>query len=74
MKILSWNVNGARAREAQILELIAAESPDVVSLQETKSTSEELPTTLYGLLALHILGALKHEWDGERSLRRMRVG
>ena len=29
---------------------------------------------LYGLLALHILGALKHEWDGERSLRRMRVG
>ena len=29
---------------------------------------------LYGLLALHILGALKHEWDGERELRRMRVG
>lgn len=27
---------------------------------------------LYGLLALHILGALKHQfWDGERELQRM---
>ncbi len=64
MKILSWNVNGARAREAQILELIAAESPDVVSLQETKSTSEELPTTLYGLLALPEYHARWHGLGG----------
>ena len=30
---------------------------------------------LYALLALHILGALKHQWiDGEAELQRMRVG
>lgn len=29
---------------------------------------------LYGLLALHILGALKHQWDGHAELLRMRVG
>ncbi len=29
---------------------------------------------LYALLALHILGALKHQWDGARELQRMRVG
>jgi len=29
---------------------------------------------LYGLLALHVLGALKHQWDGGQELQRMRVG
>ncbi len=29
---------------------------------------------LYALLALHILGALKHQWDGHAELQRMRVG
>lgn len=52
MKIVTWNVNGARAREAQILDLIAQESPDVLCLQETKATAEDLPASLYGLMAL----------------------
>ncbi len=52
MKVVTWNVNGARAREAQILELIAQEQPDVLCLQETKATSEQLPASLYGLMAL----------------------
>ncbi len=29
---------------------------------------------LYTLLAVHILGALKHQWDGARELQRMRIG
>ena len=29
---------------------------------------------LYSVLALHILGALKHQWEGGRELQRMRVG
>ena len=29
---------------------------------------------LYALLALHIAGALKHQWDGHAELQRMRVG
>ena len=38
MKIATWNVNGVRAREAQLQEFIAKEQPDVLCLQEMKKT------------------------------------
>ena len=37
MKIATWNVNGIRARQAQVQEWIARERPDVVCLQEIKA-------------------------------------
>jgi exodeoxyribonuclease-3 len=30
MKIATWNVNGIRAREAQVVEWMAREEPDVL--------------------------------------------
>lgn len=60
MRIVTWNVNGARAREAQILELVEKETPDVLCLQETKATVEQLPATLYGLTALPDYHAFWH--------------
>jgi exodeoxyribonuclease-3 len=52
MKLITWNVNGVRAREAELLRLLEEERPDVVMLQETKATVEQLPASLYGLLGL----------------------
>ena len=49
MKLATWNVNGIRARLAQVQEWIAQERPDVVCLQEIKATSEQIPTTLFGI-------------------------
>ncbi len=46
MKIATWNVNGVRAREAQLQEFIAAEQPDVLCLQEIKATIDQLPMWL----------------------------
>ncbi len=46
MKIATWNVNGVRAREAQLQELIEKEQPDVLCLQEIKATIEQLPMWL----------------------------
>ena len=46
MKIATWNVNGVRAREAQLQEFIAKEQPDVVCLQEIKSAIDQLPMWL----------------------------
>src|SRR5437764_136221 len=34
--IVTWNVNGIRARHAQVLALVERERPDVVCLQERK--------------------------------------
>ncbi len=47
MKIATWNVNGIRARSAQVIEWIIRDAPDVVCLQETKARPEQLPPLLY---------------------------
>jgi len=46
MKIVTWNVNGIRARQAQVQELVAVEQPDVVCLQEIKAAPEQVPALL----------------------------
>ncbi|BDG03027.1 exodeoxyribonuclease III [Anaeromyxobacter oryzae] len=49
MKIGTWNVNGIRAREAQVLEWVAREHPDVVCLQEIKAPPSKVPAALCDL-------------------------
>ena len=43
MKIATWNVNGIRAREAQLCDWLARDEPDVVCLQELKAKPEQIP-------------------------------
>jgi exodeoxyribonuclease-3 len=46
MKLATWNVNGIRARHAQVQEWIERDRPDVVCLQEIKASSDQVPTAL----------------------------
>ncbi len=46
LKITTWNVNGIRAREQQVLAWIAREQPDVLCLQEVKASPEQVPSSL----------------------------
>ncbi|HXX82555.1 MAG TPA: exodeoxyribonuclease III [Casimicrobiaceae bacterium] len=43
MKIATWNVNGIRAREAQLSEWLERDRPDVVCLQEIKARPDQVP-------------------------------
>jgi exodeoxyribonuclease III len=43
MKIATWNVNGIRARYAQLCEWIARDRPDVICLQEIKASPDQVP-------------------------------
>jgi len=43
MKIATWNVNGIRARAAQLCEWLARDRPDVVCLQEIKASPDQVP-------------------------------
>jgi exodeoxyribonuclease III len=42
VKVATWNVNGIRARQAQVLEFIERERPDVLCLQEIKASLDQL--------------------------------
>ncbi len=43
MKIATWNVNGIRAREAQLCDWLERDRPDVVCLQEIKARPDQVP-------------------------------
>jgi len=42
VKIATWNVNGIRARQGELLAWLAAERPSVVCLQEIKASLDQL--------------------------------
>ena len=46
MKLATWNINGIRAREAQVVEWLDREQPDVLCLQELKATRDQIPASL----------------------------
>jgi exodeoxyribonuclease-3 len=46
MKIATWNVNGIRARQAEVQRFVEQEQPDVLCLQEIKASREQLPEAL----------------------------
>ena len=50
MKIATWNVNGIRAREAQLCDWVERDRPDVLCLQETKTPDERFPREMFEAL------------------------
>src|SRR6186713_2427532 len=46
MKIATWNVNGIRARQAELQDWLERVQPDVVCLQEIKASTDQLPVWL----------------------------
>ena len=46
MKIATWNVNGIRARQAELHDFMEREQPDVLCLQEIKASIDQLPVWL----------------------------
>jgi exodeoxyribonuclease III len=49
MKVATWNVNGIRARHAQVVEWIEREKPEIVCLQEIKASPDQIPMELCDL-------------------------
>ncbi|MGE5360918.1 MAG: exodeoxyribonuclease III [Bacteroidales bacterium] len=46
MKIATWNVNGIRARQAEVQAFVERDRPDVLCLQEIKAASDQVPAAL----------------------------
>src|SRR5258708_847912 len=54
MKIVTWNVNGIRARAGEVAQWVSREQPDVICLQEIKASPEHIPQEI---------GALPEYWS-----------
>jgi exodeoxyribonuclease-3 len=44
LRIATWNVNSLRVRLPQLAEWSAATTPDIIALQETKTTDADFPS------------------------------
>lgn len=61
VKLITWNVNGVRARLNDLLALMEREQPDVLCLQELKAAPEQLPEALCNLGDYHCY------WHGQKG-------
>ena len=70
MKLVTWNVNSLKARLPRVLEFLEEHQPDVLCLQETKTTAEAFPQAELagaGYAAVHHSGG---RWAGVAILGR----
>jgi len=61
MKVATWNVNGIRARQGELIDWLASERPDIACLQEIKASVDQLP------FDLRTLEGYSAHWHGERG-------
>lgn len=61
LKVTTWNVNGVRAREREVVEFVEREKPDVLCLQEVKAAPDQLPAALCNLSRHHCY------WHGQKG-------
>lgn len=54
MKIVSFNINGLRARPHQLAALVERHQPDIIGLQETKVSDEQFPLLEVESLGYHV--------------------
>ncbi|MGQ4275708.1 exodeoxyribonuclease III [Pseudidiomarina sp. E22-M8] len=55
MKVISFNINGIRARLHQLQALIEKHQPDVIGLQETKVHDDQFPLADVEALGYHVI-------------------
>lgn len=54
MKIVTWNINGVRARIENLIAWLKESDPDIVCLQEIKSVDESFPRLEIEALGYHV--------------------
>ncbi|MCL7463152.1 exodeoxyribonuclease III [Pseudomonas sp. NW5] len=61
MKLVSFNINGLRARPHQLAALIERHQPDIIGLQETKVADEQFPQAEIEAFGYHV------EYHGQKG-------
>ena len=70
LSIATWNVNSLRVRLPQLAEWLATAKPDVVALQETKTTDADFPVAEIAALGYQVAFAGQRTYNGVAVLSR----
>jgi exodeoxyribonuclease-3 len=70
LSIATWNVNSLRVRLPQLAEWLATAKPDVVALQETKTTDADFPVAEIEALGYQVAFAGQRTYNGVAVVSR----
>ena len=71
IKLVSWNVNSIRVRLPHLIELNEMVKPDIVMLQETKSTDDNFPFEDIKKLGFEIITLGQKSYNGVAVLSKL---
>ena len=74
MKIATWNVNSLKVRLPHVLDWMHEHRPDVVALQETKSTDDKFPAAAIAEAGYTVVYAGQKTYNGVAILSRKTAG
>ena len=64
MIVVTWNVNSIKVRLHAVLQYLLEENPDVLVLQETKSTDENFPISAFSDAGYHVIFCGQKTYNG----------
>ncbi len=73
LTIATWNVNSITARLPNVLAWLKAEEPDVVLLQELKTTEDKFPKMEFSALGYHTAVFGQKAWNGVAILSKHNI-
>lgn len=71
MRIATWNVNSLRVRLPQVLEWIGSARPDLLALQETKTTDDEFPREAIEAAGYGVIYSGQKTYNGVAVISRL---
>ncbi|WP_457937437.1 exodeoxyribonuclease III [Mesorhizobium sp. 10J20-29] len=72
MKIVTWNINGVRARLGNLLHWLQESAPDIACLQEIKTVDEQFPRAEIEALGYHVETHGQKGFNGVAILSKLR--
>src|SRR5690349_16550740 len=72
MKIVTWNINGVRARIDNLLHWLQEANPDIVCLQEIKTVDDQFPRFEVEALGYHVETHGQKGFNGVAILSKLR--
>ncbi len=72
MKIVTWNINGVRARLGNLLHWLQESAPDIACLQEIKTVDDQFPRAEIEALGYHVETHGQKGFNGVAILSKLR--
>ena len=73
MKLATWNVNSLKVRLPHVLDWLAANQPDVLCLQETKTEDHNFPVAEFQAAGYHAVFVGQKTYNGVALISRVAV-